>query len=132
MTMTKEEVVQRLRAAHEEESQSDIADGKEAGRTWAEREATPKELRRLQAFKDGCRDWEKFQRSQGRGSSSRGASERLYFAIHPEHDGERTEASDFWEAVLGGDDKDRAHDPAFVWGFAEGALEVWDEHKDDL
>jgi hypothetical protein len=130
-TMSKEDVLKRLRAAKAEDDEEEVADGKQAGREWAEQDARPKELRRLEGLYSRCtgREWEDFFDAPG--STAYSTAERLLFTLHPENDGDRQEAGSFWEGALG-DDKARAEEDAFLQGFAEGALEVWNEVKDSL
>src|SRR4051794_7369221 len=52
-SMSKEDVVKRLRALQEQEGEEEYAEGKQAGREWAERQAKPRELRRLADYIEG-------------------------------------------------------------------------------
>ena len=55
----------------------------------------------------------------------------LRIGIHPKHEGDRSVAEEFWERQLG-DQASLAHEPIFVKGFVEGALDLWDQVKDEL
>lgn len=118
-------VAERLRATAEAEVQS----WTNQGRTWAEKTATVAQLRRLESYVE-----------PGDPSSPEWHEE-------PEHSA-FTAAECFAEAVLlGGKDRDRQEmteawerlgfnvydmTPERLRGFADGALEVWDEVKDQI
>src|SRR5262245_29361945 len=53
-SVSKQDVVNRLKALKEQEKAEEFEDGKAAGRAWAERTATPKELERLVTFRQNC------------------------------------------------------------------------------
>lgn len=58
------------------------------------------------------------------------ASQRLYWAIHPEHAGDEDQAADFWAGICVDEvdeDDEPIEDPIddFVRGFADGMLDPW-------
>jgi hypothetical protein len=57
-------------------------------------------------------------------------AERIFFAIDPEYDGDRDASRDFWECATGG--RTNYPETKFVQGFVNGAIEVWNEVKDQI
>jgi hypothetical protein len=127
VALNKDDVVQRLKAAAEKEVLEEYQEGKQAGRRWAEEEATPKELGRLEAH---------LGPGPGRGFSGGGVNpaagaDALVFALWPKAEGDGYSADELWEQILAGD-AGRARDPDFRRGFGDGALELWREVKAEL
>ena len=56
---------------------------------------------------------------------------RLMHVIDPSTQDDRQAARERWQQIVG-EDQFRTNDPDFVQAFAEGALELWDEVKDQL
>jgi hypothetical protein len=50
----------------------------------------------------------------------------------PDDDTIRPAADRFWLEAVGSDQLDDVEDQAFLYGFVEGALEVWEAVKDEL
>jgi hypothetical protein len=123
------EAIARLRASKARFVEQEFKQGREAGRAWAMNRAEAAELERLAAFVERCGlDWDGlFDRA---GTDAYSAGERIVFAILPEDDGDRGASHCFWEMNAG--DPDLAMRPEFVRGFAEGAVELWDEIRDQL
>jgi hypothetical protein len=126
--MKKSDVINRLRGMKNKESECDYEDGKAAGRNWAEAVASLAELRRLEYYvashkRDGLEWWN--QAPEG-SSPPLGAPGMLAIAISP-----RPEVSDFWENALA-TYADRSNDSAFLHGFGDGALELWQDVKHEL
>jgi hypothetical protein len=116
-TMTKEDVVKRLKAEQEKEGAESKARGKRAGRMWAERHAGPGELRRLMKL---------FNASE----TSFGSMEELHTALHP---GDPDDLDTFKEEAVGFQEWDEVNDDLdFVEGFVDGATDVWDEVENEL
>jgi hypothetical protein len=132
-SMSKEDVIKRMRTADENDTE-DFDGGKQAGREWAERDASPKELRRLVRYMKGFDSypgvswWDVDANWSGPG----GAADRFVWAAWPSRKEDRTASGEFWESALGEDNVDRVEDSDFLRGFGEGAAEVWDEVKDEL
>jgi hypothetical protein len=103
----------------------DYARGHEAGRRWAAVEAAADDLIRLKNWKeDAGNQWE--DGFSVHDQAAYGPQEDFVFTISPEHDGDLQVLGEFWEHHSGepfptGD---------FVYGFAEGALDIWDEVSD--
>lgn len=132
-SMSKEDVVKRLKAASEVEEEQEYEAGKKAGREWAEQTATPKELRRLRRY---------FQCYEGQQaywwdidanwSGPYGALEKFVLAARPETIRDDHEVFGFfWEEALGEFDE-WINDPDFFHGFGDGAMEVWQDVKNEL
>jgi hypothetical protein len=51
-------------------------------------------------------------------------AERLYFAMHPEHDEDAQHARIFWQGILGRAVRISRNDN-WLHGFADGALAIW-------
>ncbi len=107
------------------------------GKRWAEG-ADASELRLLANLRDKLDSesdsaWEKFfeecEDFEERENTAYGVRDALYDAIHPEHDGDRDKAREFWEAMIGAILRDAACPDALLKGFAERALEVWNKNK---
>jgi hypothetical protein len=124
-SMSKEDVVKRLKAIQEQEEQTYYEDGKQAGREWAEETAFPKELRRLAAFIDqsDTDNWCWWDADH---------VDVLVFAIWPNRKDDRAAVEEFWEQALGEGGRDQAEDSDFLHGFGDGAVEVWEEVKGQL
>jgi len=122
----------RLRALQEKCSKVAHKTGCLFGKRWAE-QADASELRLLANLRDE-RDsglepgWEQFfekQEDEEQEDTAYGVRDALYGAIHPEHDGDRDKADEFWVGVIGNILRDAACPDTLLKGFAEGALEVW-------
>jgi hypothetical protein len=114
------DVVARLRAAAELESNRDYQDGKQAGERWAKVEAAPRQLRRLEKADEN-----------GTLYISDDIGGRLSEVLNTSSGMEREPDEGFWWVILG-DDAGRIADHAFVGGFKDGALDVWRAVKDEL
>jgi hypothetical protein len=122
------EVIDRLRASKQKHENEQYNGGHEAGQEWARNEAEAGELIRLEKFHDACgpSDWGRFFWTSDR--DAYGAAENLVFRIWPDDDRDRDAASNFWESQ----GHEEYPDDEFVRGFAEGALEIWDQVKNQL
>jgi hypothetical protein len=124
------EVIQRLRASKREADNVQYKEGHEAGRDWAANQAEAEELQRLARFEEKCSgNWEEIESAEQ--SNAYALMEVVAFAIGgPDHDGDRAFAKDFWESADIDDDASR--DFAFVRGFVDGAVALWEEVRDQL
>lgn len=123
--------LERLRKSREKAYEACFEKGQAAGRDWSRNRAEFKELERIEELRDTCgNEWLLFFDTDE--SSAWGVGELLYFVIDPNCNETRQFATDFWDAVLDGDDRRLAYEPEFVRGFAEGALDVWGELKPQL
>jgi hypothetical protein len=98
-----------------------------AGQCWAEI-ASPAELVLLEDLRQRTAsatgsDWAFFFDSNGAAHAFTTA-ERLYFAMHPEHDEVVQKAREFWQRILGKAARLTRNDN-WLHGFAEGALSTW-------
>jgi hypothetical protein len=130
--MDMKEVAMRLRVSKRKNEAVQYQEGFEVGRRWAMNQAEADELERLadlHLHAQTIREWQTLFYEYRNDASS--AAERLAKVILGE-DGEpgRAEAREFWENVLG--KREAAVPSEFVRGFAEGALEVWDEVQGEL
>jgi hypothetical protein len=126
-----DDVITRLRASMRRVEDEQYRQGTQCGREWVEDRAEANDLIRLERWKARVGwEWDQlFSRDDQNNAYS--MAELLVFEIWPEDDGDRSTAQSFWEEALG-DDTSAVDDPQFVKGFAEGALELWDEIKDKL
>ena len=127
---TMSDVIDRLRASKAEHEDEDIQIGRDAGREWAEHLAEYKELKILAEISRE-HDGDGIELHFGDTPSHQGPGERFFFAIHPDENSSRAEVRDFWESALG-DEAKGAESAPFVVGFAKGAVEVFEEVKDQL
>jgi len=128
--MPSEQAIERLRKSNEERKQQLYNRGLESGKLWAETIAEADELIRLERLlTTGRSEWDCQLEGEGMAYS---AAESLYFEINPENDGSRQASRDFWFANAG-DGNARVIDEAdFTRGFADGALQTWEEIKPSL
>src|SRR5262249_12612635 len=127
------DTIERLRASKRTLDDDRFQDGFAMGQAWAKASAEAGELERLADLRDSSNQdswgWQgNFNLPDS--ASAYSAAERIAFVIlGEEYDGDRDEASNFWEQQAG----QKKHPPdEFVRGFAEGALEVWDLVKDQI
>lgn len=124
------DVIQRLRASKQQCDDENYKDGFLVGQEWAKNSAEARELQNLDRVRSSIRDDEwTFETDE---SSAYGAWEWLYFQMFPEHDRERVESEGFWAYVLKDEDDPRRFDAGFLRGFAEGALDIWNQVKNQL
>jgi hypothetical protein len=127
-----EEVLERLRASKQESDEEDAEEGQEAGTRWVDDSADVRDLKALERFQRQMgHDWDVFF-MEGDSRAAYGVAERFVFEIQPSNEKDRAAVVDFWNEALGEDDAHKADNPSFVKGFAEGALERWDEVKEKL
>jgi len=121
---TMKDVIERLKVSREKGANAAYKSGFEAGQKWAREKAEAPQLERLERRRDPQHDWYFTE-----GSSAYGACEHFYFIIEPDQDGDRGAARVFWEQV---GLEEESKDETVVQGFAEGAMDVWDEVKDKI
>jgi hypothetical protein len=119
------DVIERLKAAAELEANKDYQEGFQAGQTWAKKDATPKQLRRLAKY---IEDWPALDWWEGDGVVNALALTILNLS-RDESDQGTLDA--FWEGALG-DLAPRISDLDFLRGFSEGAMDVWGQVWDKL
>jgi hypothetical protein len=119
------DVIERLRASRNNVDFEERQAGAAEGREWAERRAEYDELQRLAEILQS--EWD-FEDAPGGAFS---ASEHLACAISGV-DTDRRTAGDFWEHVGHGYDNPPYGRPAYLRAFAEAAVEVFEQVRDQL
>lgn len=117
-------VIERLRETQREEASVDKQEGLKNGREWAEEVATTGELRRLSRLKEDERQWEYVIADK-----DWLAREIEGAPVHQVGFGAYT-SEEFWQGVFGEEVPELTRE--LLEGFAEGALNVWEEVKDQL
>lgn len=125
-------VIERLRESDKEGHDETYRAGMTAGKNWAKREAKAGELRRLERSRAKVRDYEWDMLFDENSNNAYAPCEWVVFDIRPNTDGNREAADEFWENVLGVGYQAFISDEQFIKGFAEGALDVWADVKDQL
>jgi hypothetical protein len=117
------DVILRLRKLEEQVRTKTQEAGKCAGRDWAcgLTELNEEEFLALERMAEFT---ELFDTEDGTDAYT--ASERLFFEMFPEDDGDRNASSVFWE-IVAQDPYPRAH---FLKGFIEGAVEVYEAFRE--
>lgn len=121
------DVVQRLRASKLAEASESRKVGHEDGRAWAMNVAESGQLKRLAVSRDRSGvAWEAGWAGAGTAYSP---SELFYFVIEPDDDKDRNAAEEF-----SGEHMSEGYEcePEYVIGFADGALEIWNEVESKL
>lgn len=127
------DAIERLRASKRKSEDERYQEGFEAGQRWAIAEAEAEELEHIETLRQrvDSYNWDDWFENGER--DSYGSGDRLAFVVKPEFNGNRQWGREFWECYSHRDDWEAMMDtPAFVRGFAEGALEVWGEVKDQI
>jgi hypothetical protein len=120
------DVVNRLRASKQKLENKQYQDGYAAGREWAKDTAEAQELINLEYNRDQLAEaWDDWWQSPPRPASWR----FLACLAKGNYHGSNSDVRSFWEHH-GFEEDEPATD--FVRGFAEGALSVWSEVKDQL
>jgi hypothetical protein len=128
-----DDVVARLRASKQTVQEGRHKEGFEDGQRWAKQSASADELERLERMRDSVRDYEwdwlfsTDDRNFGRFT--------FFRTIHgADHDYDRCESDlqEFWLNAAGDDYEALTADGEYLRSFANGALDVWDEVKDQL
>jgi hypothetical protein len=122
------DVIARLRASQQLESNEDYQTGRKAGEEWAREKATTRELRRLKKFSSefDCRDWNWSPPMWG--GDTCGIAHYILVEMDPKCEGDRVASEGFWEEAL----DEQYPEGDLLRGFCDGALEVWDQVKDKL
>lgn len=116
-----DDVIERLRASKEDAIEADKEKGRVVGSDWAKQTATYAQLRRLgNEFPSGV--------------STEIDALGLAKVILEEECLSWSDMRDAWTDQIGIDEEeyDADHTDGFFSGFIEGALEVWDEVKDEV
>jgi hypothetical protein len=121
------DVIQRLRASKRRAEDEESQQGYEDGRQWAEDRAEAEQLERLDDLVRGS-DWDRFFD----GDSAYSWGDHLVWVMDADEHGGRYRTKEFWETVAGDNDYKLSSNEAYIRGFADGALSVWDAVKDKL
>lgn len=119
-----DDVIQRLRASNQENEAQSYKEGFKAGQEWAKDYAEAADLKKLSKFREplSSHEWElQFVNDD----YNPPVSDRFIKIVWPDAD----EDAEFWAGAIGEDFVYQADDGEFVHGFADGALNVWDEVK---
>jgi hypothetical protein len=125
-----EDVIARLKASKQKSGGKLFAAGQKLGYAWARDVASARQLARLGSFCEQCGfqgpRWEsQFAR---RDSGAFNAADRLAFVILGDVGNRRQESTVFWDEAIGLDQyKSDLTNAEFLRGFAEGALDVWEQ-----
>jgi hypothetical protein len=126
-----EDVIDRLLASQRKNATEQFEAGRKAGEEWAKRHAEAVELQRLQKAWDTIDfQYQLIETWLDWGDQNPPPAEQFWTNIKGTSAGDSSD--DFWEAVLGEDEKHQSEDSEFVHGFASGALDVWSEVADKL
>jgi hypothetical protein len=122
------EVIARLRAAKHKHRHGASARGREAGTAWASNFARPEHLEALDdLINSGGTDYFADDPDQ-----DYPPAERFYYeVIEPDHEGKRRAAMRWWSQNFEGLDE-AGPSGEDVTGFAEGALTIWEQVKDEI
>lgn len=131
---SREDVISRLRESKARMEEARLEEAYAAGQRWAEARAEAEELTRLEELEArhprGHHEWDLIWSTDG--NSAYGPGESFVFTIRPETDGERGVVAEFWLEEAGIGDTSLLSIDGYVRSFVEGALDVWDEVKDQL
>lgn len=111
--------IERLKAAQELETAQNKELGRQEGREWARKYASPRQLKRLVAARDQVNDW-----YIGQGSSAYSCGDLIAAVLDGTTDSPVRRA---FENMVSPEFADLDNDPEFVQGFAEGSMEFWGE-----
>ena len=130
-SMTRQDIVKCPKGLQEDENMAEYDEGKVAGREWASRSASPKELRRIAKYIEMYEvQWD--NKVLWWDTQDRLRNATVEFVVAARGSGEQNDdPADFWTDALGGD-AHRIEDRDFFHGFGHGVLEVWKEVKDEL
>jgi hypothetical protein len=132
---TKDEVISRLRAAAKLENSDFYQAGYQAGESWVNSAATPRELHALQGLANVKDDYlglyGELTHQAGCGRIDNYA-DGLWKLMHPQKKLDKDAVRAYWERVLGEGGKEAIMDLHFLRGFLKGALEVWEQVHEQL
>ena len=124
------EVIDRLRASKSEGENELHNQGKLCGEEWSQSSAEYHELERLcKCRNDWGQDWDKLFTGHVSGYRCSPVL-AIADAILATEEGDAHE--EFWKQAIGENWRWLTSNPAFLGGFADGALEVWDQVADQI
>jgi hypothetical protein len=126
------DVISRLRASKNKSNGERFEAGKELGVKWARETAEAEELELLSEHHDAMQreNYDIFAPSAF--NDAYGMWESLFFHIHRDDDGDRQACEEFWDVAVGEENRPHLSNGEFLRGFVDGALEVWDEVKNQI
>jgi hypothetical protein len=129
-TMTRQKVIERLKSAGEADPFGFEA-GRAVGRKWAEEKALPRYLRNLAKNPEVAFEWkcEEPSPQDPYPTPYRHIDSTLAGVIM---EGSGGDSQTFWAEAIGPKGDELAEGEEFARGFVAGALEVWEEVKDEL
>lgn len=132
-TKTMDELVARLKAADELESNEAYQEGFAAGEQWAQAPGrSSRQLSRLADYiQNNNEGGEWFDVEYPGWMAPYGAAENFVMAVLKKRDMDHRDVEDFWENALG-DDAERANESDYLRGFGEGAVSIWDKIADQF
>jgi hypothetical protein len=128
---TMDDVIARLRESKRQDEGEAAKAGRAAGELWVRDLAEVAEIKRLKKMYEGVSPNDQWVLFDSSANDAYSAAEHLAFAVQPESDGDRKAAEDFWEMIIG-DDTSIISDAAFMEGFFNGALELWEALESQL
>jgi hypothetical protein len=131
------DVIARMKAAETQDRNEEYLAGRNAGESWVKEHARPRQLRALSGVLQGSEMTGEmaFVAQIGVLGSMNGFPFQLYVVMNSIQDPDKVETKGieaFWKEVCGDDPSDRRRSAGFAWGFAERAVELWTEIKDEL
>ncbi len=122
------DVIARMRALKNKSGRGERAKGRGAGIAWAKNSAEPTHLERLDdLISSAGEDYFAEDADQ-----DHPPAERFYYeVIEPDHEGKKRTALAWWSRNFEGLSESGPTGPD-VEGFVEGALEVWEQVRDEL
>ncbi len=131
-TTTMDDVIARLKAADENDSNEQRQEGKEAGELWARDDARPRQLRRLLALDHLNGEGIDYHLGVYDNGMNHGIAWGLYAWLFNGDDFGNGDIDSFWEGAIGDGGREKIDDIDYASGFCEGALEVWEKVKGKL
>ncbi len=130
------EALQRLRESKQNvnrRKQGELfREGYQLGRRWAMNRPETDGLERLEALRANCDSEDEWHgQFKTPPNATHGACAGLAMILHPEWEeaGDWNLARNWWREI---GDEEKAYQPAYLCGFAEGALAVWRSLEDQL
>jgi hypothetical protein len=119
------DIINRLRESNKECEKEVFEEGRRAGKEWASKYASAKELRRLAKW-----DNEHGQEMEwvSGDNDAYGVAHNILAVIDPDLDGDRSASVEFWTDCFG----EGYPEGELLRGFVVGAIELWDEVRSKL
>ncbi len=128
---TMDDVIARLKAADELDTNQITQEGKSVGARWAKESARPRQLRALQKWYEKCKSDTRAALQSYVNKEPGTIASHLFHTVYPMA-GDSGISFSFWENNLGLISATALDDIDFAVGFIEGATEVWAQVKNQL